>query len=78
MLLLPIIAWRGRLGTTALKWSGIVAALGIIQAILGSAESVPALGLLHGLLAAAIVAITGALSYQAWTEHKPSPAADAA
>jgi heme A synthase len=78
MLLLAIVAWRGRLGTTMLKWSGILAALGIIQAILGSAESVPALGLLHGLLAAAIVVITGALSHRAWTDHDPPAAADTA
>ena len=66
MLLLPIVAWRGRLGTTMLKWSGILA------------ESVPALGLLHGLLAAAIVVISGALSHRAWTDHDPPAAADTA
>jgi heme A synthase len=80
MLALPIIAWRGRLGTTILMWSCILAALGIIQAIVGSAESVPALGLLHGLLAAAIVVITGTLSHRAWTGHelRQSPPADTA
>ena len=76
MLLLPIIAWRAHLGTMLLKWSGILAALGIIQAILGSAESLPALGLLHGLLAAAIVLITGALSHRAWTGNDRLPAAN--
>ncbi len=42
MLLLAIIAWRGPLRTTILKWSGILATLGFIQAAPGSAESVPA------------------------------------
>jgi hypothetical protein len=32
----------------------VLAALGILQAILGSGESVPTLGLLHGLVAVVI------------------------
>jgi heme A synthase len=68
MLLLPIVAWRGHLGPTNLKWSGALATLGIIQAILGSGESVPALGLLHGLVAVAIVVVTGALAHRTWTD----------
>lgn len=80
MLLLPIVAWRGRLGTTTLTWSGVLAALGILQAILGSGESVPTLGLLHGLVAVVIVAASGALAYRTWTDDSArtqSPAAPA-
>ncbi len=72
MLLLPIIAWRGHLGSAMLKWSEMLAALGLIRAALGTAVSVPALGLFHGLLAAAIVAITGALTHRTWTQRQPA------
>jgi len=72
MLMLPIVAWRGHLGPTTLKWSGALATLGTIQAILGSGESVPALGLLHGLVAVAIVLVTGALAHRTWTDN-PTP-----
>lgn len=72
MLLLPIVAWRGHLGPTNLKWSAALATLGIIQAILGSGQSVPALGLFHGLVAVAIVVVTGALTHRTWT-HDATP-----
>jgi heme A synthase len=80
MLLLPIVAWRGRLGPAKLKWSWMLAALGILQAILGSGESIPTLGLLHGLVAVVIVAASGALAHRTWTDDPaptPSPAAPA-
>ncbi len=72
MLLLPIVAWRGRLGATKLKWSLVLSALGILQAILGSGESVPTLGLLHGLVAVVIVVASGALAHRTWTDD-PAP-----
>jgi heme A synthase len=72
MLLLAIVAWRGRLGPTTLKWSGVLAALGILQAILGSGESVPTVGLLHRLIAAVMIVASGALAHRTWTDD-PAP-----
>jgi hypothetical protein len=68
VLLLPVVAWTGHLGPTSLNWSGALATLGIIEAILGSCESVPALGVLHGLVVVAIVLVTGALAHRTWTD----------
>jgi len=71
MIALPIVAAVGRLGTTKLRWSLALAALGIIQAILGSGETVPVLGLLHGLGAVATLALSGGLARRAWANTGP-------
>jgi len=70
-LALPIVAAVGRLGTTKLRLSLALAALGIIQAILGSGETVPALGLFHGLGAVATLALSGGIAHRAWADTGP-------
>jgi hypothetical protein len=70
MLVLLIIAATGHAGPTKLKWSAALAALGVVQAILGSATSVPALGVLHGLVAVTIFVVAGILSHRTWTEDR--------
>jgi hypothetical protein len=78
MLMLLIVAATGRVGPTKLKWASVLAALGIVQAVLGSATSVPALGLLHGLDAIAIFVVAGMLAHRTWTEDPASVVAPGA
>jgi hypothetical protein len=76
MLALLIVAAVGRLGASAVRFSAILVALGILQAILGSAsESVPGIGPLHGINALAIYALSALLAHRAWTEHRSSASA---
>jgi small-conductance mechanosensitive channel len=77
MLVLLLVAAAGRLGTSAVRFSAILLALGILQAILGSAsESAPGVGPLHGINALAIYAVSALLAHRAWTEARPPAPAD--
>ena len=73
MILMVIVAAAGRLGGYAVKFSGILVVLGIVQALLGSAsESAPGVGVLHGINALAIYAVSALLAHRAWTEARTS------
>jgi hypothetical protein len=67
MLVLLIVAIGGRLGKGKIAFAGAILAIGILQAILGSAsESTPVLGPLHAINALAIFATTGLLAHRSW------------
>jgi uncharacterized membrane protein len=78
LILLLIVALAGRLGRPAVRDAGILALLGVIQAVLGGVStSVPALGFLHALNALAILGVTARLAHRTWAEHRRSSAAAA-
>lgn len=82
MLVLLIVAATGRVGATKLKWSAVLAVLGIVQYVLGAAStSVPVLGFLHALNALVILGIAAYLVHQTWTRTEDrasaAPAASA-
>jgi hypothetical protein len=71
MLLLLIVAAAGRLGSTPVRFAGGLLLAGIIQAILGSvSQSAPIVGVLHGINALVIYALSGLLAHRAWTEDR--------
>jgi heme A synthase len=71
MLLLLIVAIVGRLGPTPIRFAGALLLAGIVQAILGSiSESAPAVGVLHGLNALVIYALSGLLAHRTWTAER--------
>ncbi len=71
LVLLVLIAAVGRLGGIELRASGVLAALGILQGVLGAVStSVPALGFLHAMNALAILAVTGWLAHRLGSEHR--------
>ena len=79
MLLLLIVAAAGRLGPTPIRFAGALLLAGIVQAILGSiSENAPAVGVLHGINALAIYALSGLLAHRIWTADRaaigPNPA----
>ena len=76
MLLLLVVAAAGRLGSASVRFSAILLALGILQAILGiGSESVPAIGPLHTINALAIYAVSALLAHRTWTSDRTrSPA----
>jgi hypothetical protein len=75
MIVLLIVALAGRLGPAAVKWSGGLVVLGILQMVLGVVStSVPALGFLHTLNALAIYAAAALLAHRTWTERRTAAA----
>jgi hypothetical protein len=71
LILLLVIAAVGRLGEVELLSAGLLALLGVIQAVLGIVStSVPALGFLHALNALAILVISGWLAHRFGREHR--------
>jgi Family of unknown function (DUF6220) len=75
ILLLLIAALAGRLGPAALKWSGGLLVLALLQfpfAMLG--RSVPVLGFLHVVNALAIYAAAALLAHRTWTTRADPPA----
>ncbi len=79
MLLMLVVAAAGRLEPMKVKLAGALFVLGIVQAILGMAsESVPAIGLLHGINALAIYALAGLLAHKSWTGDRGRPTTAAA
>lgn len=79
MLLLVITAAAGRLGPNPLRFAGALLACGILQIIFGVvSENAPAVGVLHGLNALAIFALSGLLAHRTWTAERtaaePAPA----
>lgn len=79
MLLMLIVAAAGRLGSTSVRFSGVLVLLGILQAILGMvSESTPAIGPLHTINALAIYAVSALLAHKTWTEYRTSQNAAAA
>jgi hypothetical protein len=78
MLLLLVVALAGRLGPAAVKWSGTLLVLGIVQMVLGVVStSVPVLGFLHTVNALAIYAAAALLAHRTWTQHRASVGAPA-
>ena len=76
MLVLLILSLAGRLGESALRWSGGIFLLGVVQAVLGVAStSVPALGFLHALNALAIFVTVGLLAHRVGRADRSRPAA---
>jgi hypothetical protein len=73
MLLLLIVAAAGRLGPTPIRFAGGLLLAGIIQAILGSvSQNAPVVGVLHGINALVIYALSGLLAHRTWTEGRAS------
>jgi hypothetical protein len=71
LIALLVVAAVGRLGEVELLGAGILALLGVIQAVLGIVStSIPALGFLHALNALAILAISGWLAHRFGREHR--------
>lgn len=71
MLALLIVAAAGRLGPTPIRFAAALLVAGIIQAILGSiSENAPAVGVLHGLNALVIYALSGLLTHRMWTAER--------
>jgi len=71
MILLLIVTAAGRLGRDKLKWTGGLAALGVLQMILAwIGGSVPALGFLHPMNALLIFTVTGLMTRRAWLEAR--------
>lgn len=76
MLVLLVATAAGRLGREKLKWTGGLAALGILQMILAwIGGSVPALGFLHPLNALVIFSVTGLMARRAWLDARVPEAA---
>ena len=79
MIVLLIATAAGRLGRSKLKWTGLLALLGIAQMIFAwIGGSVPALGFLHPLNALAIAAVPGMMASHAWREARGSEASSVA
>jgi hypothetical protein len=73
MLLLVVVAAAGRLGPGPLWFAGGLLVAGIIQAILGSvSQNAPVVGVLHGINALVIYALSGLLAHRAWTADRAS------
>jgi hypothetical protein len=71
MIVLLIVTAAGRLGRTKLRWTGILALLGVAQMIFAwIGGSVPALGFLHPLNALGIAALTGIMASRATREAR--------
>jgi hypothetical protein len=78
MILLLVVALAGGLGPTAVKWSGGLVGLGIVQLVLGIVStSVPALGFLHTVNALAIYAASALLAHRTWTADRAAAPAEA-
>ena len=61
------------IGRCEVKYTGILAALGVLQAVLGAVStSVPALGFLHALNALAILGLTAWLAHKTWRAQRRS------
>jgi hypothetical protein len=75
LIVLLVVAAVGRLGRLELRAAGVLAILGIIQALLGAVStSVPALGFLHGLNAIALLGVTGWLAHKVGIADRRGPA----
>jgi hypothetical protein len=73
MLVLVVVAVAGRLGPGPLWFAGGLLVAGIIQAILGSvSQNAPVIGVLHGINALVIYALSGLLAHRAWTADRAS------
>jgi hypothetical protein len=71
MLVLLIVAAAGRLGPTPIRLAGGLLLAGIIQAILGViSENAPGVGVLHGMNALLIFALSGMLAHQTWAAER--------
>lgn len=71
MLLLLITAAAGGVGPGPLRMTAALLACGILQILLGVAsESAPVVGVLHGLGALAIYALSGLLAHRTWTAER--------
>jgi hypothetical protein len=71
MLVLLIVAAAGRLGPTPIRFAGGLLLAGIIQAILGSiSENAPGVGVLHGMNALLIFALSGMLAHRTWSGER--------
>jgi hypothetical protein len=78
LVVLLVLAAVGRLGEVELLSAGILALLGVIQAVLGIVStSVPALGFLHALNAVAILGVSGWLAHRVGRPHRPANAPSA-
>jgi hypothetical protein len=76
ILVLLIVAAAGRLGPAALKWSGGLLVLVLLQFVFAElGRNVPALGFLHVVNALAIYAAVGLLAHRTWTRSGPPTAA---
>jgi hypothetical protein len=77
LLALVILAFAGKLGPTAVKFSVGLLVAGILQTFLADlGRSVPVLGFLHVLNGLAIYAAAGLLAHRSWTtQPAPSPVA---
>ena len=76
ILVLLIVAAAGRLGPAALKWSGVLLVLALLQFVFAElGRNVPALGFLHVVNALAIYAAAGLLAHRTWTRSSPAAAA---
>ena len=74
ILLLLVAAVAGRLGSSAIAWSGGLLVLAVLQFPFASlGRSVPALGFLHVVDALAIYAAAALLAHRAWTTGVGSP-----
>ena len=79
MIVMVIVASAGRLGRTPTRFAGALLLAGIIQAILGMiSESAPAVGVLHGINALIIFALSGLLAHRMWTEGRTGAASASA
>jgi Family of unknown function (DUF6220) len=76
ILVLLVVAAAGRLGPAALKWSGALLVLTLLQFVFAElGKNVPALGFLHVVNALAIYAAAGLLAHRTWTRSGPPAAA---
>jgi hypothetical protein len=71
MLLLVLTAAAGKLGSTYVKWTAGLLALGLLQMLFAGigTKSAPVGGFLHGINALAIYAGAGLLAHRAWTQR---------
>ena len=78
ILVLLIVAAAGRLGPAALKWSGALLVLTLLQFVFAElGKNVPALGFLHVVNALAIYAVAALLAHRTWTRRSGPPTAAA-
>jgi len=76
ILVLLIVAAAGRLGPAALKWSGGLLVLALLQFVFAElGRNVPVLGFLHVVNALAIYAAVALLAHRTWTRSGPPTAA---
>ncbi len=79
MVVLLVLAAVGRCGPTMVRLTGGLLLAGVIQAILGSvSQNAPIVGVLHGINALAIYALSGILAHRTWTANRAPRAAPAA